>query len=292
MSTHPPQTPHVASQARGLAGPPVLAIASGKGGVGKTVVAVNLGVQFGRSGYRPLLVDLDPGLANCAVHLRLAPQRTLDDVVHAGTEPQHCVIEGPAGMSLLPGSSASEALAAMNAAAYGTLLERLTQSFRGHGLVVLDNGAGIGPGPLTAIQRSDLLLLVTTPEPGALTDAYALLKVMQRTGIATPTVLCINRVRGRDEALRAATRLRQVVARYLGSEPPELVGWLTEHHEIERSVRRQLPLLLSPNGSPGEDLRAMAAALLARLPAVRRSAVMTGNAATIADRSPAPATGR
>jgi flagellar biosynthesis protein FlhG len=166
------------TQAARLARPPIVAIASGKGGVGKTVLAVNLAIQLGRCGYRPLLVDLDPGLANADVHLRLHPPLTLRDCLEQTATPEECVIAGPGGMRLLPGGSGVSAMARLTGEAEGAFWRSLAGVFGDCGVVIIDTGAGIGPGPMGAIARADHLILVTTPEPPALTDAYALLKLV------------------------------------------------------------------------------------------------------------------
>jgi flagellar biosynthesis protein FlhG len=258
------------TQAARLARPPIVAIASGKGGVGKTVLAVNLAIQLGRCGYRPLLVDLDPGLANADVHLRLHPPLTLRDCLEQTATPEECVIAGPGGMRLLPGGSGVSAMARLTGEAEGAFWRSLAGVFGDCGVVIIDTGAGIGPGPMGAIARADHLILVTTPEPPALTDAYALLKLVTLERYAARPFLVINEARGRGEALAAATTLRSVAVEHLRCAAPELLGWLRSDPLVESSVRRQKPFILWPRSGLHDDLDAIAAALLARMPDVRR----------------------
>ena len=273
-----------------------VAVAGGKGGVGKTMLAVNLGLLAARAGRRVLLVDFDPGLANIAVHLRLAPRFDLADLVAQECEPADAVCEGPGGLMILCGRSGDlelagsgdpdtrvrAALSAIDAAARACQAE----------LVLVDCGAGIGPTVRQAAARAELTLCVTTPEPAALTDAYALLKLLEtQTGRARPAIV-INHTRSRDEAMRIGGRLQQVTERFLGSKPP-IAGWIRTDPMLALSVAEQRPAALG-SGPFLEDLRALLASVLSHFPARRTNRTESGrpSRARRIDLESVPARGR
>ncbi len=263
VHTARPATPIAAAAA------PWLAVTGGKGGVGKTLVAVNVAILAARAGYRTLLADLDPGLANVDVHLRLAPRWTLEDLAAGACSPAEAIAFGPAGVGMLAGRSGSTALAGDGAtAAVAAAHAALARAARGFDLVVCDTGAGIGPAVLATIERAAFALLVTTPDPAAATDAYALAKLLMQRGRPAPH-LVVNRVRDREHALRTATRLSSVAQRFLGASLP-FAGWLCTDAGLERSVAHQRPFATSGDGPAMEDLRAVCAAALSQVPGLVR----------------------
>ncbi|GEM_PF-1919904 len=232
--------------------PKILAIASGKGGTGKTVLSVNLAFQFQRMGLRVLLVDVDPGLANIDVHLRLQAKRTTRDLLEGTCSAEEAVLIGPKGVWIVPGGNMgtnqdpeeqAPATDPYNPKAMDRLIQALRPLFKNIDIVLLDTGAGIGPWVLRAIEHADQTLIVTQPDPASVTDAYALLKLARRRRPDKKPALIINRIRDKREALLTASRLRKVGKRFLSFEP-DLAGWLHEDERIDLSVKNQLPLSL------------------------------------------------
>ena len=244
---------------------PILAITSGKGGVGKTVISVNLALRLAQSGKRVLLIDLDPGLANVDVHLRLHAERCVDDVLQGHCEAEDAILVGPAGLWIMPGGSLSTR---PNSAPHEPrdrlgptrLIERLERVLPSIDLVILDTGAGVGPWVEGALELADKTIVVTQSDPASVTDAYALIKLGARLRPDSQPSLTINRVQNREEALRTATRLRKVTQRFLGFEP-ELLGWLHDHASVTKSVQQQRPFALemSPDHRAMRDLVTLAA---------------------------------
>ena len=263
----------VGTQARGLlaspAPAPLLAVAGAKGGVGKTMVATNLALLLARAGHRTLLVDFDPGCGNVAVHLRLAARVDLDAVAAGDAPPAAAVVDGPAGLRVVLGRSGSTLLAGDDDAPRARALQALATLARDHDVVVADTGAGLGPATLAVCERADLVLGLTTPDAAALTDAYALAKVLHRRGLPLPR-LVVNRVGSREQAMRTATKLAAVARQFLGAGS-SLCGWVAQDPLVERSLAEQRPLALHGQGAALDDLRAIAAAVLAALPPLRRS---------------------
>ncbi len=252
--------------------PPVLAVTSGKGGVGKTLLSVNLSLEIARTGRRCLLVDLDPGLANVDVHLRLRPAFSVLDVFSGKVEPEEAVLIGPHGLRIVPGGTPrdlreEDRIALLHEPlAPSRILEKLAPVSRDLDLIVLDTGAGIGPWVRGALDLADLNLLVTQPDPASVTDAYALLKVAEGLRPGIRTGLVVNRVRNREEALLTATRLGKVSRRFLGAEP-DFLGWFPDSPEVRRSIRNQHPFCLRKEPVPelARNLSALCANALGAL---------------------------
>jgi flagellar biosynthesis protein FlhG len=256
-------------QAQDLLTPaPWIAVSGGKGGVGKTLIAVNLAILTGRSGYRTLLVDLDPGLPNVDVHLRMAPRFTIEDVVDGACDMSQALIRGPGRISVLCGRSGSTRLAEGDGAYLQRVFETVQHAASGFDVVILDTGAGIGPSVLAAAQRAALVLAVTTPEPAAVTDTYALCKLLLMRKGTVPRVV-INQVRSRGEAMQTGGRLSAVCQKFLGKEL-EVAGWLRREKSLQLSVADQRPYGITGAGPAMEDLRAMVAMTLSALPNLRR----------------------
>jgi flagellar biosynthesis protein FlhG len=279
--------PQLTHQASGLLVPrpgpraaPWLAVTGGKGGVGKTLVAVNLACLAASQGFRTLLVDLDPGLGNVDVQLRLARRATLEDLVAGRCSPAEAIVPGPQSVQVLAGRSGARELAAAQAGYVAATLAAVARAARGFDLVVCDTGAGIGAAVIEPLRAARLALVVTTPDPSAVTDAYALCKIMLQEGMAPPG-LVVNRARTREAALATATRLSAVSEKFLRTRLPWR-GWLRADPGVEASVLEQKPFAAAGAGPALDDLRALCASALSELPGLRRSGLaQPGSAARV-----------
>lgn len=253
---------------------PFLFVTGGKGGVGKTTLAANLGVRLSREGIRPLLVDLDFGLANLNVLLGIRPRRTVEDLLVARCELAECTHAGPGGVDVVPGSSGSLTMGLADPVRPGRLLKLLGGCE--HDLIVGDSPAGIGEDVLRFAACARRVLLVTTPEPPAVTDAYGVIKAIdayareQGVEVATPE-LFVNLATDAHEARLVAGNLRQVCERFL-SRSPRFVGWMPRSRAVPASVLSREPFVLSDPGCP-------ASRSVARL--ARRYAVLSASAAPL-----------
>jgi len=248
---------------------PWIAVTGGKGGVGKTVLAVNLALQLARTGHRTLLVDLDPGLGNVDVHLRLGAQWNLEDLADGHCEPRAAVVRGPGNIDVVVGRSGSTRLTGGDPTAIQQVLDAIETLSHDYDAVVCDSGAGIGPLVLETARRAKLVLAVTTPEPASLTDTYALCKVLHGMDQPLPT-LVFNQVEGQEQALNQAGKLRGVARRFLRDEPAYL-GSLRKDQLVARSAIDQKPFSLGGTGGALQDLRALGAAAAALLPPPRHT---------------------
>jgi MinD-like ATPase involved in chromosome partitioning or flagellar assembly len=243
---------------------PMTLITGGKGGVGKTTLALNLAVELARARERVLLVDLDLGLANIHVLLRMHQRGTFEDVLRGRASLEQCLLPGPEGMHVLPAASGTGAMADLSDEQRRHLLGELARLSEGYTAVVGDSAAGIGPLVLDCAAAARHVLVVTTPEPAALADAYGLIKALDRHGelrggdVPTPE-LFLNMVEGLDDAERAARKLRGVCERFL-MRSPRMAGWLPRSSAIARGAREQRPFALSP----GDTLEAGCLRRLAR----------------------------
>ncbi|MGB2801160.1 MAG: P-loop NTPase, partial [Phycisphaerae bacterium] len=224
----------------------VLAVVSGKGGVGKTSLAVNLAIGLAAAGRRILLLDADIGLANVDLLLGQRPRGHLGHVLAGRMTLADVVQEGPAGIAWIPGASQMPALARIGQKRRDAVLGGLSDLEAQHDLVVLDAPAGIGPGVLALARQADELVLVTTPEPTSLVDAYALLKAAAASGAESlgQIRLVVNMVAHRRDVERVHARLREAAGRFLGL-PVGLLGYVFCDGHVGRAVYRQEPLLLA-----------------------------------------------
>ena len=248
---------------------PWLCVAGAKGGVGKTMLACNLGLLLARGGYRTLLVDFDPGTGNVGVQLRLQGRYDLDDVASHRCSVREATVEGPGRLQILLGRSGPTNLAAAPPTRIADLLRTLRTAAQDFDVVVFDTGAGLNPSTLAVAEQCDLTLGVTTPEVTSLTDAYALCKVLHARSQKLPH-LVVNRTRSREEAMRTAAKLNAVTDKFLNCKS-ELAGWISRDEQIEMSTRTQRPLTLEGRGRGLEDLRSICAAALAALPPLHRA---------------------
>ena len=242
-----------------------VAVMSGKGGVGKSNLALNLGYALSRGGFPLLLMDCDLGLANLDVLLGITPEGNLQDLIlrdTAAADILHPLDEKGRGVfDILPAASGVPELAEMNTDMRDLLLRRLEPVLEQYSMVLLDLGAGIHSTVQTFASMAAVRLIVMTPEPTSLTDSYALMKVLNnRLGIKDFLVIVNEVENNRDED--CFQRLSAACERFLGFRPV-LLGSVHSDPNMQEAVRRQTPLLQLFPGSPASrDILGLAQALL------------------------------
>ncbi|MFO1053391.1 MAG: AAA family ATPase [Planctomycetota bacterium] len=218
----------------------VIAVTSGKGGVGKTSVSVNVATELASRGYRTVLVDVDLGLANAHILAGRAPGKTLFDWLAGRAEFSEIVIDGPGGIKLISGGSGVKELADLDEAGRKRLLEAVNALKPHCDVVILDTGAGISSGVTDFVSIADHTLVVTTSNFAAIADAYGIVKVLVQSGHKKPLHLVVNRVRSPEEAEQVFKKLQGCTQRFLNNELNWL-GLLPEDHSVEGAVLQRTP---------------------------------------------------
>lgn len=217
-----------------------IAVTSGKGGVGKTTLALILAASFARHKKKALLLDADLGLANIHILLGIAPRFNISHVVNGECSINDVITEAAPGVFLVPGASGLEKLANMDA----SRLERLRMDFMAlesqYDFLIMDTGAGIGSGVTSFARHADLVLLVMTPDPSSLADAYAMVKVLYDKGNYNIAVV-VNTVSNEREGFEAFEKLNALVMRFL-QKPVDLYAILPSDKEVVRLGRKQIHL--------------------------------------------------
>jgi flagellar biosynthesis protein FlhG len=227
----------------------VLAIASGKGGVGKTNIAVNLAIVLARTGHRVLLVDADIGTANVDVIMNVQAPYDLSHVLRGQRRLDDVVLRIDERLRIVAGASGLATIADLTPFDRSALIEDLTRFERQCDVIILDCGAGISQNVLAFAQAAGEMFLVTTPEPTALTDAYALAKAVS-LGPQPPSMRLVVNIAGTmREGRKVADRIASVAARYLGI-PLDCAGLIPADPLVTRAVRRRVPLVLGYPRAP------------------------------------------
>lgn len=197
----------------------ILALASGKGGTGKTTVAVNLALALNRAGYTVCLLDADFGLSNAEVHLGLpAPLYTLENVLFDAMPLEECLVPVRPGFDLLSGSSGVARMAELDVPARKRLITEFT-ALSGYDFLILDNSPGISAQVVSLCLATREIILVVNPEASALVDAYALIKVLRENGLWWPPLVLVNRSESGAQARQIFTRFQETVEQFLGLKP-------------------------------------------------------------------------
>jgi flagellar biosynthesis protein FlhG len=229
-----PESPRVPSRNA----PRVIAVASGKGGVGKTSVSVNLALSLVNAGQRTLLLDTDLGLANVDVMLGLSPRFTLADVIAGRCELADTVIEGPGGLWVVPAASGKRHMAELTPQEHVGLVHAFSQLDLPIDTMVVDTAAGIADGVLTFCQAAQDVVVVVCDEPASVTDAYALIKVLSSERNVNRVQVLANQVMHPAEGRQLFDKLERVTARFLDVTLSYL-GAIPRDEWLRRAVQRQ-----------------------------------------------------
>lgn len=216
----------------------VISIASGKGGVGKTSVSINLAMAMVNVGHRALLLDTDLGLANIDVMLGLNPRFTLSDVVAGRCRLADTVIDGPRGLRVVPAASGKRHMTELSPNEHIGLVHALSELDEPFDTLVVDNAAGIADGVLTFCQAAQDVVVVVCDEPASVTDAYALIKVLNRERGVNRVHVLANQVHNVAEGWQLFEKLEGVTSRFLDITL-SYIGAIPHDEWLRRAVQRQ-----------------------------------------------------
>ena len=244
----------------------VITVTSGKGGVGKSSIAINLAMQFRKKGKSVIIFDADFGLANIEVMFGAIPKYNLADMIFRGKNFKDIIVEGPEGIGFISGGSGINGLGNMNREQVQYLVYKLKELETLADVIIIDTGAGISDSVLEFVSSSGEVVLVTTPEPTSITDSYALLKALNARESFDKEIckikVVVNRVSNFDEGKNLFSKLEVVVSKFLQLDLMFL-GVVPMDMNMSKSVMQQKPIsMLYPNSSGAKAIEQIAVGLL------------------------------
>lgn len=238
-----------------------VSITSGKGGVGKTSIAVNLAMQLAQRGKRVCLLDADWGLANVNIMLRLQPQHTLEDIITSGLSLDEVLLRNIQGVDIIPGSSGSERMTQLTPDQLDHLASAM-QDLQSYDFVLIDSSSGIARNVLALSLASPEVLMVITPEPTSMTDAYAMMKLLHAEQHQGRIQVIVNHSRNHSVGRHTYDKFREVVDFYLKLRLP-LLGLVQDDALMQKAVLKQQALSrYSPESPAARDIGSLAGQLL------------------------------
>lgn len=234
----------------------IIAITSGKGGVGKTNFAVNMAIAYAQLGKKVILIDGDLGMANVNVLLNIVPEYNLMHVINKKKTMKEIIMDTEFGIKFIAGANGFSKIANLTV----DELDDFANQFSALGnadIIIIDTGAGIADNVLRFVAAADEVFVVTTPEPTAITDAYGIIKIITTEIVdrAVNIKLVVNRVHSADEGKRISERIINIAAQFLGYKV-EYLGCIPEDSLVQASVIRQKPfIVVNPTSKPAAYLK-------------------------------------
>ncbi len=234
----------------------IIAITSGKGGVGKTNIAVNMAIAYAQQGKKVILIDGDLGMANVNVLLNVVPQFNLMQVINKQRTMQEIILDTEFGIKFIAGANGFSKIANLSVSE----LDYFANQFAMLGnadIIIIDTGAGIANNVLQFVAAADEVYVVTTPEPTAITDAYGIIKIIT-TELVDREInikLLVNRVHSAEEAKRISDRIINIVAQFLNYKV-DYIGFVYDDPVVQSSVIRQKPfMVVNPTSKPAQCVK-------------------------------------
>ncbi|EPG75799.1 putative flagellar biosynthesis protein FlhG [Leptospira broomii serovar Hurstbridge str. 5399] len=239
----------------------IIAIASGKGGVGKSTISVNLAISMAKAGQKVLVFDGDLGLANVNVILGIIPKYNLYHVVKGHKSLKDIIIQAPEGVDIIAGASGYSQLANLNDTQRNNLIKGFAD-LESYDYMIIDTGAGISSNVIGLTLPADDVIVVTTPEPTAITDSYGLIKAIVSQSRDKNLKMVVNRVRSAIEGKKVADRVIDISGQFLEVRVENL-GFIFQDDEVEKSIREQKPYIIhSPKSKAAACLNRITYSLL------------------------------
>jgi len=240
----------------------VISIASGKGGVGKSCIAVNLAILMSRLGARVLILDADFGLANVDVMLGITTRLDLSYYLRGERTLQEIIQLGHEGVQFISGGSGVKELISMNENQLSELLTKIVHIDAPIDIIIMDAGAGVGNTTMQVLLASSETIVISTSEPTSVLDAYALVKTIVKLDATHPLHVLVNKCENKKEAQNVQTGFVDVCGKHLGKNINPL-GLISYNHDFTYAIKRQIPISVSePYGSTTKEIEIVARAIL------------------------------
>jgi len=236
----------------------VIAVTGGKGGVGKTSLSVNLAISLAEAGQRVMLLDADLGLANIDVLLGVHPQYNLSHVISGERTLDEVIVEGPAGIKIIPASSGTQKMAELSSAEHAGLIRGFSELSYSPDVLIIDTAAGISDNVISFTRAAQEVMVVVCDEPASITDAYAIMKILNRDYGVNRFHIMANMTRSNQEGRELFAKITMVADRFL-DVTLNFVGAVPFDEHIRKSVRAQKPIVLAyPRSRAAQAFRTIA----------------------------------
>ncbi|HPD00006.1 MAG TPA: MinD/ParA family protein [Acetivibrio sp.] len=222
----------------------VITVTSGKGGVGKTNITINLAIALSEMGKRVAILDADFGLANIDVMLGIIPKLTLVDVIYNNRNILEVLTDGPKNIKFISGGSGVEELVKLDKEQLKRFIANISLLDKLADVVLIDTGAGISESVMSFVMAANEVILVTTPEPTSITDAYALIKAVSNRDRNKNIKVIVNRAENANEAKDILTKLSVVAGKFLTIDLHPL-GFIPQDEQVIKAIKMQQPFILS-----------------------------------------------
>lgn len=232
----------------------IITVSSGKGGVGKTNIAINLAIAFAEIGKKVVVMDADLGLANVNVILGIIPKYNLYHVIKKQKQIRDIIVDTQYGIQIIAGASGFAQLANLDEEERGAFIEGL-KDLGYADIIIVDTGAGVSQNVLSFLRAADEAIIITTPEPTAITDAYGIIKSISTEANGPNIKLVVNRVNSVMEGKKVAERVINIAGQFLNIKVNNL-GFVFEDNVVPRAVIKQDPFIKSaPNSKASQSIK-------------------------------------
>ena len=231
----------------------IYSVVSGKGGVGKTNFSINMAIKFQQMGKRVLLVDADLGMCNANIMLGVETKRSLIDLIQGRATLEEIITEGPSGIHLISGGADLLSLKAIESIRQQEIIQTMSQ-IMDYDILIIDIGAGITKYSLTFIQLSHEVIVITTPEPTAITDAYRIVKAIAVYKLKEQVKVVVNQIHDLSQGEEAFQKLFNTSGQFLHMKL-ESIGFIFHDIRVNKAIMEQIPVVLKyPNGLASQNI--------------------------------------
>jgi flagellar biosynthesis protein FlhG len=223
----------------------IITVTSGKGGVGKTNLSVNMALAYARLGKKVVVMDADLGLANVNVMLDMTPKYNLYHVIRKQKTMREIMVESPYGISIVAGASGFSQIANLSEDERQNFITEL-DTLSTADIIIIDTSAGVSSNVLDFIAAADDAVIITTPEPTAITDAYGIIKIIatEYENLNMGLKLVVNRVKGAGDAMKVSDRMIKTAGQFLNLKV-DYLGFIYDDPEVSKAVLRQKPFMVT-----------------------------------------------